>query len=212
VIVKDADPVHVTVTLAPVHRPEEGTGGSRDDKGRDIRECQINRDSADKISMVRNGREINYDNVARLLPGGVEKLDRYIGIEITFPAELDEFFRVRNVKRGAVPVDKLREELRRWLVRPVRAAQSDPRALGRGRGRKAGQEPRAPGRDRRRRPERANRTAGPGGPRLNPGAIRADPRRPATGPGRPRRPAEVGRGTPADRGQADDPGRRELAR
>ncbi|HUY50381.1 MAG TPA: hypothetical protein VMV92_32520 [Streptosporangiaceae bacterium] len=68
--------------------------------------------------MMRNGREINYDIVAKLLPGGVDKIDRYIGIEVAFPATLDEFFQVRNVKRSAIPVDKLREELRKWLEPP----------------------------------------------------------------------------------------------
>jgi hypothetical protein len=119
--------VHVKVTIVPVEfRWEEGVGGLKDNQGRDIREFQI-ADSAGKISMVRNGREINYDIVPRLLPAGIEKIDRYIGIEVTFPAVLDEFFQVRNVKRGAAPVDKLREELRKWLDRPVRAARREIR-------------------------------------------------------------------------------------
>lgn len=119
--------IHVKVTIVPVEfRWEEGLGGSKDHQGRDIREFQIP-DSAGKISMVRNGREINYDIVPRLLPTGIDKVDRYIGIEVTFPATLDEFFQVRNVKRGAVPVDKLREELRKWLDRPVRAARREIR-------------------------------------------------------------------------------------
>ena len=60
--------IHVTVTTAPVEfRWKEGDGGSKDKHGRDIRDFQIP-DSAGKISMVRNGREINYDNVAELLP------------------------------------------------------------------------------------------------------------------------------------------------
>lgn len=122
-IVKGHNPIHVTVTVAPVEfRWEKQEGGQRDRWGKDIREFQIP-DSAGKISMVRNGREINYDIVARLLPGGIDKVDRYIGIEVRFPAELDEFFQVRNVKRGAVPVDKLREELKSWLILPVRAAR-----------------------------------------------------------------------------------------
>jgi hypothetical protein len=127
-VLKDQEPVHVTVTLVPVEfRWEEGLGGGKDQKGRDIREFQISRENQGKISMVRNGREINYDQVARLLPGGVDKVDRYIGIEVTFPAALDEFFQVRNVKRGAVPVDKLRDELRNWLERAVRAARKEIR-------------------------------------------------------------------------------------
>lgn len=61
----------------------------------------------------------------RLLPNGVDKIDRYVGIEVTFPAELDEFFQVRNVKRGAVPVLKLREKLRVWLERAVTLARKE---------------------------------------------------------------------------------------
>jgi hypothetical protein len=125
--IADGHNIHVTVTIVPVQfRWKEGDGGSRDHQGRDIREYQIP-DSAGKISMVRNGREINYDQVARLLPSGVDKVDRYIGIEVTFPAVLDEFFQVRNVKRGAAPVYKLREELRKWLERPLPAARREIR-------------------------------------------------------------------------------------
>ena len=125
--IADGHGIHVTVTIVPPQfRWKEGGGGSKDYLGRDIGEYQIP-DSAGKISMVRNGREINYDIVAKLLPSGIEKVDRYIGIEVTFPAVLDEFFQVRNVKRGAVPVDKLREELRKWLDRPVRAARREIR-------------------------------------------------------------------------------------
>lgn len=115
--------ITVRVTLVPTEfRHQQGDGGKVDHLDRDIREFQID-DAAGKISMVRNGREINYDIVPRLLPAGIDKVDRYIGIEVQFPAELDEFFQVRNVKRGAVPVSKLREELRSWLDRPVRQAR-----------------------------------------------------------------------------------------
>ena len=115
--------ITVRVTLVPTEfRHKQGDGGKVDHLSRDIREFQID-DAAGKISMVRNGREINYDIVPRLLPAGIDKVDRYIGIEVQFPAELDEFFQVRNVKRGAVPVSKLREELRSWLDRPVRQAR-----------------------------------------------------------------------------------------
>ncbi len=126
--ITDGNEIHVTVTIVPVEfRWEEGLGGAKDRQGRDIREFQISRENAGKVSMVRNGREINYDIVPRLLPAGIDKIDRYIGIEVRFPAVLDEFFQVRNVKRGAVPVDKLREELRKWLDRPIRAARREIR-------------------------------------------------------------------------------------
>ncbi|MBF6547614.1 ATP-binding protein [Nocardia brasiliensis] len=124
----DGHPVEVTVTIVPREfRWKRGEGGDKDHTGRDIREFHI-ADGTGKISMVRNRREINYDIVPRMLPTGIEELDRYIGVEIKFPAELDDFFQVRNVKRGAVPVDKLRKEVREWLRRPVKSARERIRA------------------------------------------------------------------------------------
>jgi hypothetical protein len=122
--------VHVTVTLVPeLFRYKEGDGGGRDADGKDIREFQINKDNEGNISIVRNGREIYYDIIPRMLPSGVDKsgIDRYIGIEVTFPAELDGYFQVRHVKRGAEPVEKLRDELRTWLRRPVSSARKEIR-------------------------------------------------------------------------------------
>ncbi|WP_433562302.1 ATP-binding protein [Nocardia sp. CA-151230] len=120
--------VHVTVALVPqVLRWRQQAGGDRDKDGNDIREFQINRDNAGRISIMRNNREIYYDIIPRLLPSGVDKVDRYMGIEVTFPADLDEYFQVRNVKRGAEPVDKLRQELRLWLDKPVREARKEIR-------------------------------------------------------------------------------------
>ncbi|MEV6129383.1 ATP-binding protein [Streptomyces violaceusniger] len=126
----DGRKVHVTVTLAPKEfRPQRGEGGARDVNGRDISEFYINDENAGRISILRNGREIYYDVVPRMLPGGrTDKVNRYIGIEVSFPAELDEFFQVRHVKRGAEPVGKLREELRKWLERPIKQARKEIRA------------------------------------------------------------------------------------
>ncbi|MFI7484067.1 ATP-binding protein [Kocuria sp. M1R5S2] len=127
--IADGHSIHVTVSLVPAQfRHRSGAGGETDHLKKDIREFQINQANAGKVSMVRNYREINYDIVPRLLPAGIDKIDRYIGIEVRFPADLDEYFQVRNVKRGAVPVAKLREELRRWLDRPVRMARKEIRA------------------------------------------------------------------------------------
>lgn len=120
--------VHVTVTLVPeLFRQKQGDGGEVDADGKDIREFQINRENEGRISILRNGREIYYDIVPRMLPSGVDKIDRYIGIEVAFPAELDEYFQVRHVKRGAEPVSKLRQELRSWLGRPVKNARDEIR-------------------------------------------------------------------------------------
>lgn len=124
--------VRVVVALAPWQfRSRKGSGGDKDHLGRAVDEFRI-ADSRHRISMLRNGREIGYDPASFLFPPGRSPedsaADRYISIEIGFPAELDEFFQVRNVKRGAVPVGKLREKLKEWLARPVENARVQVRS------------------------------------------------------------------------------------
>ncbi|MEO9322232.1 ATP-binding protein [Nocardioides sp. C4-1] len=122
----DDQTVHVTVTLIPeFFRPFSGAGGETDAEGKNATEFNIP-DNEGRISMLRNGREIYYDIIPRML-GKVERIDRYIGIEVSFPATLDEYFQVRHVKRGAEPVDKLRTELRTWLERPIKTARTEIR-------------------------------------------------------------------------------------
>ncbi|TLF92266.1 ATP-binding protein [Nocardia cyriacigeorgica] len=123
-IVVDGHNVHVSVALVPREfRPYEGAGGNVDHNGRDIHDFQINEDNTARISILRNGREIYYDVVPHMLPGGKsDKVLRYVAVEVRFPAELDEYFQVRHVKRGAEPISKLRQELRQWLKRPVSQA------------------------------------------------------------------------------------------
>ena len=123
----DNHPVEVTVTIAPeIFRHKSGDGGAFDAHGNKIRDLHI-KDNQGRITILRNRREIYYDIVPRILPSGVDKLDRYIGIEVRFPAELDEYFQVRHVKRGAEPVEKLRAELREWLRRPIKQARQQIR-------------------------------------------------------------------------------------
>ncbi len=126
----DGHKVHVAVTIVPKEfRPRQGAGGEVDFKGQDIREFQINYENTAKISILRNGREIYYNIVPRLLEGGRnDKVLRYVAIEVSFPAELDEYFQVRHVKRGAEPVSKLRDQLRDWLKAPVKQALRQVRA------------------------------------------------------------------------------------
>ena len=76
------------------------------------------------ISFVRLSREINYTNVPRLFPRGVVEPDRFVGIEVSFKPELDEYFGVRNVKRGVEPHDELRAELRKRLQKPLEIARA----------------------------------------------------------------------------------------
>ncbi|WP_099335657.1 ATP-binding protein [Clostridium cadaveris] len=116
--------VEYRVTVAPeVIRKYRGDGGIKG-KALKYKELRIDRNER-KVSILRNGREIYYDMVPRLLPGADNKNnpDRFIGIEILFNAELDEYFQVRNVKRGAQPVDKLFKALGDALNRPIKEAR-----------------------------------------------------------------------------------------
>lgn len=120
--------VNVVVALVPeIFRARRGEGGKNDAAGHDIRDMQINEANEGCISILRNGREIYYDIIPRFLPEGVVRGDRYFAVEVSFPAELDEYFQVRHVKRGAEPVDKLRKQLRDWVQRPVRTARLEIR-------------------------------------------------------------------------------------
>lgn len=68
------------------------------------------------ISFMRLGREIAYNNVPKIFGRSVAEPDRFIGIEVAFKPELDEYFGVRNVKRGVEPHGELREKLRARLT------------------------------------------------------------------------------------------------
>jgi len=76
------------------------------------------------ISFVRLNREINYTNVPRIFPRGVQEADRFIGIEISFKPELDNYFGVRNVKRRVEPHDELRTQIRKHLEKYVPEART----------------------------------------------------------------------------------------
>jgi hypothetical protein len=69
------------------------------------------------ISFMRLNREINYTNVPRIFPRGVQDADRFIGIEVQFTPEFDDSFGVRHVKRGVEPHGALRVAIRKVLTR-----------------------------------------------------------------------------------------------
>lgn len=76
------------------------------------------------LSFMRMKREIAYTSVPRILPSGVQDPDRFIGIEIAFDPELDDFFGVRNVKRGVEPHGELRDKIRERLARYIPQARN----------------------------------------------------------------------------------------
>jgi hypothetical protein len=122
-IVIDGHSVGVTVTLYPERlRRVRLQGGLPERAGPEFKVLHIP-DNQGRVTILRNGREIYYDLIPRLFPSGVQDSDRFIGVEVSFPAELDEYFQVRHVKRGAEPVSKLREEIRNFVHKPIVAAR-----------------------------------------------------------------------------------------
>jgi Histidine kinase-, DNA gyrase B-, and HSP90-like ATPase len=108
----------LTVTLYPraVTR-KRGLGG--DTLARQLRIP----DNQGAISFMRLNREISYTNVPRMFPRGVQDPDRFIGVEVAFAPELDDYFGVRNVKRGAEPHDQLRDKIRVLLEKAIDEAR-----------------------------------------------------------------------------------------
>ncbi len=106
--------VHLRVTVYPKEVTRtRGSGG--DSLAKDLRVP----DNEGSLSFVRLDREINYTNVPRIFPRAVRDSDRFIGIEIRFAPELDEYMGVRHVKRGVEPHGELRalirQHLNRWI-------------------------------------------------------------------------------------------------
>jgi hypothetical protein len=81
------------------------------------------------MSFVRLNREISYTNVPKIFPRGVEDADRFIGIEVCFRPDMDNYFGVRNVKRGVEPHGELREKIREVLAKYLPQARNELEAL-----------------------------------------------------------------------------------
>ena len=108
--------VTVTMTLLPEEwRRHEGVGGSSFARERRI-------DENEGISILRAGREVLYAPVPYIIGTRGQArfldIDRWWGCEIAFPPELDDYFHVRYIKRGAEPVPALRDQIR-TMIGPV---------------------------------------------------------------------------------------------
>ncbi len=114
--------VQIKITLLPeAWRLRRGWGDSRHTP---TRERRIHENEG--LSILRANREIFFGIIPKFYPGGVDSggIDRWFGIEIAFHPELDECFRVRNVKRGAEPVEGLRDALRNRLATAIKSARN----------------------------------------------------------------------------------------
>lgn len=114
--------VWVTLTLLPKEfRMGRGAGGNAFAKERRIPESE-------GVSILRADREI-FNGYLRGVQPSLEgrQIDRFIGKEIRFEPELDECFQVRNVKKGAEPIEGLRDKLRDLIHKSVQTLRNDVR-------------------------------------------------------------------------------------
>ena len=112
-------PVRVRVTLLPeAWRLKRGWGSPQHTP---TRERRIHENEG--VSILRAKREIFFGILPKFYSSAVLDIDRWHGIEIAFDPDLDECFRVRNVKKGAEPVDALRDKLRDLVTDIVKTAR-----------------------------------------------------------------------------------------
>jgi hypothetical protein len=123
-ILKKGGPKKSKITIRYSLLPKEfmARGGGRRLAGDhdDNKKRFVNRNEG--ISILRNNREVrdpNFD-IPYWKPK-FKEIDRWWGCEICFEAELDNWFQVKNIKRGAAPLKELREELEKQ-VNPKRAS------------------------------------------------------------------------------------------
>jgi hypothetical protein len=107
--------VHITLTLLPKEwrRVLPGDGRSAFAKERRV-------DENEGFSILRADREIFVGFLGGIQPSQEGRpIDRFIGKEIRFEPELDECFHVRNVKKGAEPIDGLRDKLKEKIFHTI---------------------------------------------------------------------------------------------
>lgn len=118
IMTQDGKEATLTVTLYPREiTRKRGSGGDQLAKKLRVPENQ------GALSFMRLGREIAYTNVPRIFGRGVDEPDRFIGIEINFHPVFDEYFGVRNVKRGVEPFNDLRSRIRDELNKYLETAR-----------------------------------------------------------------------------------------
>ena len=106
-----ASEITIRLTLLPESwRPRPRMGASDENKKRKVHKNE-------GISLLRNGREVSYDHIPyfdltdKKSGRGFIVIDRYWGCEISFNAELDHWFSVKNIKVGARPLPELRKKI-----------------------------------------------------------------------------------------------------
>ena len=117
---KTADVV-IRMSLLPEEwRMVKGDGGSPEARKRRIHENE-------GFSILRADREVLYGHVPYMTgtkgTAKAQDIDRFWGCEISFPPELDDYFQVRYIKRGAEPIDGLKEKIRTKVMEYIPSAR-----------------------------------------------------------------------------------------
>ena len=117
-VLKKGGPKKSTITIRYSLLPKEflARGGGRRQAGDHEENMRrfVNRNEG--ISILRNNREVRDPgfDIPYWSPK-FKEVDRWWGCEIAFNAELDNWFQVKNIKRGAAPLKDLREELQKHI-------------------------------------------------------------------------------------------------
>ena len=109
----------INISLLPeIYRRDSGKGGDAFARERKI-------DENEGISILRNDREVFFGPIPYAPELGSSEADqmvnRFIGCEISFNAELDSDFEVKNIKRGAKPVGELKKKLVECIAPTLRS-------------------------------------------------------------------------------------------
>lgn len=115
--------VKIRMSLLPKEwRKEKGDGGKEFASKRKINENE-------GISILRADREVLYGKVEYIIgmkgTAKYEEKDRFWGCEISFPPELDDYFHVRYIKRGAEPIPSLRDQIRLKIAPVVKSLRDE---------------------------------------------------------------------------------------
>lgn len=115
--------VEITMTLLPKEwRIKDQSGGGKFATERKIHENE-------GVSILRANREVLYGHVPYIIGkrGQARSLDidRWWGCEISFPPELDNYFHVRYIKRGAEPITALRDKIREIISEAVKSLREE---------------------------------------------------------------------------------------
>lgn len=114
--------VVIRMSLLPKEwRTSKGSGGGAEAKKRKI-------DQNEGVSILRADREVLYACVPYITGKKGEArsidIDRWWGCEISFPPELDDYFQVRYIKRGAEPIGDVKDKIRQAIGGTVKTART----------------------------------------------------------------------------------------